>query len=340
MTPSRLAALALVACAGLGGCGGSTPAPARPITQPGTPAAAEPPAAPPATTRPAGRVVPVGAKPEGVAVDPTSGRVAVAVESPPRLRILDGRSGRVLRSLSLPGTARHVMLAKPGGPFLVPVESANVVEQVSVDGGNPVVTPTGRGSHPHDATYLDGSVYAVDEFSSKLDRIRGGRLVGRVPVDAQPGGVAAVHGFLAVTAVRAYTVELYRPGGALQAQGGQSAGLGPSHVVSDPAGRLYVADTRGQQLVVYTTTGGILRFASRVPLGGAPLGMAVDGRRNRIWVTLAQRNTVVSLPLADKPAVQRRIPTVRQPDSNAVDPATGRLYVASRTDGTLQLVDP
>ena len=32
----------------------------------------------------------------------------------------------------------------------------------------------------------------------------------------------------------------------------------------------------------------------------------------------------------------RSFPTVRQPNSVAVDPETGRVFVASRADGTLQ----
>ncbi len=38
--------------------------------------------------------------------------------------------------------------------------------------------------------------------------------------------------------------------------------------------------------------------------------------------------------------VLRRFPAVRQPNSVAVDRTTGRVFVASRSDGTLQLFDP
>jgi DNA-binding beta-propeller fold protein YncE len=34
------------------------------------------------------------------------------------------------------------------------------------------------------------------------------------------------------------------------------------------------------------------------------------------------------------------LPTVRQPNTVAVDSATGRIFVAGRTDGTVQLIDP
>jgi hypothetical protein len=35
-----------------------------------------------------------------------------------------------------------------------------------------------------------------------------------------------------------------------------------------------------------------------------------------------------------------RFPTVRQPNTVGTDPETGRVFVASRTDGQLQLIDP
>ena len=40
------------------------------------------------------------------------------------------------------------------------------------------------------------------------------------------------------------------------------------------------------------------------------------------------------------PRQMARFATVRQPNTVATDPGTGRVYVTSRTDGTLQLIDP
>ena len=287
-----------------------------------------------------GVVVKVGAKPEGVAVDSRTGAVAVAVDQPPRLVLIAGaRKGltnAAQRQVALPGTARHVELAKSGGPFLVPVETANMLLQVP-EGAGPIIR-TRVGNHPHDAAYLKGAAYTVDEFGSTLSEVRGGKLTRQVPVDAQPGGVTAVGDTLAITAVRAYTVEQFRQRDLL-GLGAQSAGLGPSHLTHDAAGRLYIADTRGEQLIVYATKPR-LKFVGRVRLGGTPLGLAVDQRRGRLWITLSERNQLLQLNLADTPKIERRIATVRDPFSNAVDPLTGRVYVASRSDGTLQAITP
>jgi DNA-binding beta-propeller fold protein YncE len=99
-----------------------------------------------------------------------------------------------------------------------------------------------------------------------------------------------------------------------------------------------VADTRGGGISVFETRPR-LRFIARVSLPGSPYGLAVDEDRDRLWVTLTARNLLAEVSLeTDK--VLRTLPTVRQPNSVAADPRTGRVLVASRSDGTLQLISP
>lgn len=329
--------LALLVLAGCGG-GSSGSKPKGPQPQLDPPQAAEPVAGPPVKGTPPGRVVKVGAKPEGVAVDPRTHLAAVAVQSPAALVLVDTRSGRVVRRVRLPGTARHVALMAPGGPFLAPAETANKLVEVSTDGHT---RTTAVGDHPHDATSVGDRIFTADEFGSTLTVVRDGRVRGTVAVDVQPGGVAAVDGKVASVSVRAYTVELY-PGDRDEprGEGAQSAGLGPSHVVTGPDGRLAIADTRGQALVVYDTRPR-LRFRARVALGGTPVGIAADPGRGVVWAALSERNRVVPVDLRPKkPTIGKPVKTARDPFSVGVDTATGRLAIASRSDGTLQLVDP
>ncbi len=324
----------LVLAAVLTGCGGSSPAPVpAPTPQLDPPQAAEPADGPPVKGTPPGRIVKVGIKPEGVAIDPVTHLAAVAVESPSALVLVDVRSGMVVRRVPLPGNARHVDLARPGGPFLVPDETANVL--AIVDPRRAKVQLVKVGDHPHDATAVGDRYFTADEFGSTLSVVRDGKLVGQVPVDAQPGGLAAVGGQVAVVSVRAYTIELYgghsdHPRG----DGAQSGGLGPSHVVVGPGARLAIADTRGQALMVYDTRPR-LRFRRRVDLTGVPVGIAAgDGT---VWVALSNRNRTVPVDPATG-HVGTAVKTVRNPFSLAA--GDGVLAIASRTTGTLQLVRP
>jgi DNA-binding beta-propeller fold protein YncE len=76
-----------------------------------------------------------------------------------------------------------------------------------------------------------------------------------------------------------------------------------------------------------------------VPLPGTPYGLAYDPLRDRLWVTLTAANQLVGFDThADPPREIARIPTVRQPNTVAVDGTTGALAVAGADAGTLQLV--
>jgi hypothetical protein len=84
--------------------------------------AGEPATAPPPSATPAGRVVAVGNQPEGIVADPLTHLVGVGVRDPDTLVLLDGRTGAVTARTPLPGHLRHLQLAAPGGPVLVPAK--------------------------------------------------------------------------------------------------------------------------------------------------------------------------------------------------------------------------
>src|SRR5438874_9718456 len=79
------------------------------------PPAAEPALSPPLEAAPAGRVVPVGFMPEGLAADGPTGLVAIGLRNPDQLVLLDGATGRVVRRVRLPESPRHLQLEAPGG---------------------------------------------------------------------------------------------------------------------------------------------------------------------------------------------------------------------------------
>jgi DNA-binding beta-propeller fold protein YncE len=321
---SWVALPAAVAAVALGGCGSAGELPPAP----------EPAVSPPLTERPAGRVVRVGSNPEGLAADPRTGLVAVGLRNPDRLALVDGETGRVMRDVRLPESPRHLQLS-PAGSVLVPAERANALVEVPLPHGRPRVTPTGR--FPHDAAAVGGRIVVANEHDDSLSVAERGRVVRALDAPRQPGGVAAAGGSLAVVVgVRARRVALFDVIAARKL-GEATAGVGATHVVA-AGGFAYVADTEGDAILVYRLRPK-LEFLDRANLPGAPYGMALDRRRRRLWITLTERNEVVRYDLTHH--APRRIasyPTVRQPNSVAVNETSGRVYVASRTGSELQIL--
>lgn len=121
-----------------------------------------------------------------------------------------------------------------------------------------------------------------------------------VSVDA-PGGPA-----VAVLAGRTRVLELRAPR-TRKLLARAPAGVGPTHVAA-VADRLYVTDTRGGALLVFTTRPK-LALVRRVFLPGGPAGIRVDAARHRLWVTLTARREVVELAATGRPHPLLRLPT-------------------------------
>lgn len=305
--------------------------------------AAEPAVAPAPTQRPAGNSVRVGTRPEGIVADARTGLVAVAVRSPAQIVLLDACTGQVRRRVSIPGAPRHLQLARAGGPVLVaeePVDSLLELPLALADRRSATrIRSIAVGDHPHDAAAADGRVFVADEHGRSVSVISGNRVIDRITGFAQPGGVAAVGGDVAVVDVGADTVTLV-DARTLRVVGRLAAGAGPTHVAPGPGDRVYVLDTRGDAVLTYATRPR-LRLLGRVAVPGHPYGVAVDPARARLWVTETAADRVVEL--TDRPAVPRvvaTLPTARQPNTVAADSATGRIYVADAAAGTVEIIAP
>jgi DNA-binding beta-propeller fold protein YncE len=283
--------------------------------------------------------VPVGAVPEGVVADPQTRIVAVGVRDPFALTLLDADTGTVVRKVPLPGELRHLQLAAPGGPVLVPDEGANRLIRVALPGGE-VTSQVLTGVVPHDATAAaNGTVFVANELGNSVVAVRGDQIVHTFTDVTQPAGLAAVGDLVGLVDVRENTLTVY-DAQRLQRIAELPAGAGPTHVVADRRGDLMVIDTRGDAVRRYQLSPQP-RQIWRVALSGSPYGVAYDPVRDRLWVTLTARNEVVGLDLGlDPPAFAARMPTVRQPNTVAVDSATGRLFVTGTDEGVLQIIEP
>lgn len=379
------AVLASAACDGdITGASGTVGSPAG-ARHGGLTPAAEPASAPPLTRTPAGTVRAVGDGPEGVVVDAHDDLVVVALRGrhlalvspdapispaapvpsdssvPPGASASPGGAGSgaavggAMRLVAVPGTARHLQLAGPTGPVLVPGEDTDLLAEVELPSGR--VTGTTRvGRQPHDAAEAEmaggaptGTVVVSDELGSAVSFVVNGRETARVPGPVQPGGVAAATvgagqaggGRVGVVDVRGNALFVY-DAASTRLIARLPAGAGPTHAIDLGAGRVAVADTRGSAIEVFSLVG-TPRLLARLALPGTPYGLAADPDGTSLWVTLTARNELVRLAVAPDGTMRQAgaaRPTVRQPNSVAVDPVRNRVYVAGATaDGTLETIN-
>ena len=304
------------------------------------PPAPEPAEAPPLEEEPAGKVVEVGSAPEGIAADPETGLVAVGLRNPNELALVDGESGEVVRRTELPESARHLGLANPGGPVLVPAEGSDSLVQVGLPNGE-IVSETPVGDFPHSATAApNGRIFVVNEKGSTASIIEDGRELEKIETPLQPGGVAVTDdGLVGIVGVRGLVMEVFEAD-TLESLGRIDAGEGPTHVRAGPENRFYVTDTRGDAVLVYAARPEPEQL-DRVSLPGSPYGIAIDPERNDLWVTLTADQRVVQFALEERTLREiARYPTVRQPNTVAVDTASGRVFVTGKANGELQILKP
>ena len=257
------------------------------------PPAAEPAASPALTRPPAGRTFAVGAEPEGLVVDARTGIAAAVTRDPSALTRVDLRRRRVIGSTRLPATSRHLSLAHPGGPVLVPVEQADELVEAGLSRAG--TTSISVGDHPHDAVAVGDRIFVGNEFSDDITVVDRGRATARIDAPVQPGGLAATDGYLVVVAVAERVLAVY-DATTLAKVAELDAGLGPTHVAAAD-GRAWVADTEGRAIGVYAI-GAQPRPLGSVRAGGSPYGIAIDPRRQRLWVTLTDRNEAVVFDVA------------------------------------------
>lgn len=333
---NRLLVVCLVAVLAAGSAAGCSK---RDPLRVGTPSVASAAPAPSPTVTPTGKVwlVPGATTSghrhaEGIAVDAATGRVAVGLDNPPQLAILDATSGRPLRVVDLQAVASHVV-ALPGGGFRVAAGRELVTVPVKGDETRVKWSPAAHG-----LTLLpDGGTAVTFPREGHVGVYApGGELRRTIRTRGQPDGIAAAGDRLGVVDAEATSLTVFRA-----SDGGQEealrAGNGALHVVADAKGRFVVADTRDGELLVFST--GPLYLRQRYPVPGSPYGMAYDPERNVVWVTLTARNEVVGFDLSGgAPKEVARHPTVRQPNSVAVDPQTGAVYVAGQAEGVVQSI--
>lgn len=329
------------------GCSSDTGSPA-PTTTPVPVRAAKPPAEPaPAGTAavpPAGKVVPIGNAPEGIVVA-ESGIGAVAVRNPDGVALIDAISGAVRQTIPTDGAARHLSLAGPDGPVLVPLEGSNQLCELNLAEGRITSATTGVGRQPHDAAQTaGGTIVVTNERGGGVLFVRAGTVVASLPAGpTQPGGVAAVGDYAAVADVQGNGVWVY-DGSTHQQVAQGPVGMKLTHAVAVSGDAAAFADTDGGAVFIEHINPQLAQVA-KIDAPGKPYGLAFDAARRRLYVTLTASNLMRMIDISDaaKPRVLGDLPTVQQPNSVAVDPRSGAVLVTgSDPDGGsgLQVVTP
>jgi DNA-binding beta-propeller fold protein YncE len=303
------------------------------------PPPAEPQQAPPQTAPIPGRTVPVGKAPEGVVVDAATRMVAVAKRDPNELVLMNADTGDVVNRVPLPGFVRHLQLADPGGPVLVPVESANALVRVELPSGR-ALPQVVTGVVPHDASEAaNGSVFVANEHGGTVTVLRGEEIVKVFADSVQPAGLASVGESMGLIDVRKNDLTVYDTEN-LNIVGSTPAGDGPTHLVADKHGRLIATDTRGDAVRVFEPLP-TPHQVGEIAQPGGPYGIAYDPTRDLLWVASSGTNEVVGYDMSQPtPREVERIATVQNPYTVGVDATTGKLFIAGVSAGVVQVVDP
>ncbi len=280
----------------------TTSVPARAATRAAEPATAGAPAVPPA-----GKVVPIGNAPEGIVIG-TSGIGAVAVRNPDGVELVDAATGAVRQTVPTVGAARHLSLAGPDGPVLVPLEGSNELCELTIADGRVTSTTTGVGRQPHDAAQTaGGTIVVTNELGGGVVFVRDGKVVASIPVGpVQPGGVAAVGNYAAVADVQGNGVWVYD--GSTHRQMAQGpVGVKLTHAVAMSGDLAAFADTDGGAVFVERIDPQLAQVA-RIDAPGKPYGLAYDAAHRRLYVTLTASNLMrlIDISDADEAADNRR----------------------------------
>lgn len=329
------------------GCGGGS--------EESNPPPVEPTDSPVPAVEPAGKVLEIGSQAEGIAVDSKDGIAAVSFRDPDRLELIDVDRERVIGSVAVPESSRHLEIAQDGTTVLVPVEYTDQLLQFDLSEVSkkpnqgkldlePSAPSIATADFPHDAVQAaNGTIFVGDEGGDSVTVIRDGSVTATLDLPEQPGGVATSGNLLAAGSVAAREVSFYDTD-TLANLGVLDAGAGPSHVVAGPDSRFYVADTGGDAILVYEGApedGGEPRLVDRANIADSPYAMRVDLTRDMLWVTRTGANRVVGLDVSDvSPSIINSFPTVRQPNSVAVDESSGKVIVVGRVNGEVQIFDP
>jgi outer membrane protein assembly factor BamB len=290
---------------------------------------------PAVTGAPAGVVRPLAGNAQAATFDPATGSLVVLGPGPGGQSVVTLVSATgAARPVALPGVATgiagdnhgRVYASTRGGYFRVDV-AAGAATRLDVEGqqATDFTAVARRADGKLVLGSADGAVYTLDSDTAVGTQLK---IFVRVDALVTQGNTTVVldRGQTSVTTISASGDD---------AANALRAGEGATTMATDSAGRVLVADTRGDELLVFGTDPLILR--QRYPVRDAPYGLA--GSSGLAWVSQTATNTVVGYDLATGIPVEKvHYRTVQQPNSLAFDEASGTLYVVSGSGAGVQVI--
>ncbi|MGH9302140.1 MAG: YncE family protein, partial [Acidimicrobiales bacterium] len=256
--------------------------------------------------------------------------------NPPAV-ILTDEAGRTRSSVALAGPASHIEGRGPGGGFLAAIESPGTVAVIGEGGGKAGVV-AGVTGQPAQTASADGKVFVIDRSSSKVTVVDAAGIVGSVGIGFQPDAVATDGRRLAVVGTQERTIEVLDASND-KSLGRVPAGSGPTQVVGSNS-YFYVVDTAGNRILVFASIPSVRQIAS-YRLAGSPYAVAIDRVHHNLWVTLTATNELAQFQVSNGALrLVDTYSTVRQPNSVAVDPVRGWVFVAGNYGGTVEIIHP
>jgi DNA-binding beta-propeller fold protein YncE len=287
------------------------------------------------TAAPAGLVRPLAAKAQAAVFDAETGSLAVLSPGSAGKSVITALTrADAMRTVPLPGVATaltadnqgRLYLSTRGGYFRVDL-ATGAATMVDVEGQQETdfTAIARRADGKLVLGSADGAVYTLSS-----DTVVGAQLKIFAQVDA-----LVAQGNTAVVLDRGQTSVTTISESGTDAAQALRAGEGATTMAADPVGRVLVADTRGDGLLVFGTDPLILR--QLFPVRDAPYGLA--GSSTLAWVSQTATNEVVGYDLATGIPVEKvRYRTVQQPNSLAFDDASGTLYVVSGSGAGVQVI--
>jgi hypothetical protein len=239
------------------------------------------------------------------------------------------------RTVALPAAATAIVgdgrgtvfAAAKGGYFKVDLRAGGAVARLDVDGESDTdfTAITRRADGKVVLGSASGAVYTLGSDTA---------VAARLQIFARVDALVAEDDTVAVLDRGQTSVTTVDPSGTRQ-EHALRAGEGATTMVADPVGRILVADTRGEALLVFGTDPLMLR--QQYPVKGAPYGLA--GSSTLAWVSETATNTVVGYDLSTGIPVEKvRHRTVQQPNTLTFDDETGTLFVVSGSGAGVQVI--